>query len=414
MPTSAQEQFAYTGTLPTGMVINGTLEAVDQAAAVAILEKLHVKIGQIQAVAATSAPSRAAGPLGSEDFKTFNQQLVLLVQSGMPVEYGLRLLAADLRRGRLAKTIATISSELDSGLTLPEAIERHRNEFPADYARLLDAGIRSNNLSAVLLNLEAHLELTQKLGDALRRALYYPMFVALALLAVLSFLDFYVLPLYRPIVDALLTKSRYGYGLHQLPLVTRLVLAVGSVLPEILVGLGVLIGAWLIFWITCHHRPVMLRLRDWVACHLPFIGPPLRLSLLERWCGALNVAVAGGMNLPQALDLAGTISGSPRVRADGAALAQALSQGAKLAQVPSGRIIPKTAVMMVQAGMENNNLSDTLVTMGESYRRQAETRIAALVPVLSMAALLLIAAVVVVLMLAVFLPLVDLMGKWAG
>lgn len=195
MPPSTENEFSYTGTLPTGMVINGTLAAMDRAAAVAILEKLHVKIGEINAVPVRPAPSRSVRPLGAEDFKTFNQQLALLVQSGMSVEYGLRLLSADLRRGRLAKTIAAISAELDSGITLPEAVERHRSEFPADYAKLLDAGIHSNNLSAVLLNLESHLELTQKLGDSLRRALYYPTFVALALLAVLSFLDFYVLPI---------------------------------------------------------------------------------------------------------------------------------------------------------------------------------------------------------------------------
>ena len=408
MPTTTENQFSYTGTLPTGMSISGTLAAPDQSTAVDILKKMNVEISQVHAIA-RPASSGNVRPLGREDFKTFNQQLALLIKSGLPVEYGLHLLAVDLGRGRLAKTIAAISSELDSGLTLPQAIERHRGEFPADYAQLLEAGIGSNNLSAVLLTLEGHLQLTQKLGDALRRALSYPMFVALALLAVVSFLDFYVLPQVRSIMHWLTLE-----GEKTLPLITRVVLSVSGVLPEILAVMAVLIAAGVIFWLLFRRRPIMLYLRDSIACYLPLIGPPLRLSLLERWCGALNVAIVGGMNLPQALDLAGTISGSPRVRADSSALAMALSQGTKLEYVPVGRIIPKTAVMMIQAGMDNRNLSDTLVTMGESYRRQAEMRIAALVPVLSVASLLLIAAVVVVLTLSIFLPLVDLMGWWAS
>ena len=409
MPPLAENQFSYTGTLPTGMVINGTLAAPDQSAAVAILKNLNVEIDQIQAVVARPASPGTARPLGLEDFKAFNQQLALLVKSGMPMEYGLHLLAADLGRGRLAETIATISSELDSGLTLPEAVERHRGEFPADYAKLLEAGIGSNNLSAVLLTLEAHLQLTQKLGDALRRALYYPMFVALALLAVVSFLDFYVLPQIRSVMHWLTLQ-----GEKPLPLITRAVLTVGGVLPEILMTMGVLIAAGAIFWLTCRRRPVMLHVRDWVACYVPLVGPPLRLSLLERWCGAFNVAIIGGMNLPQALDLAGTISGSPQIQVEGEALAMALSQGGKLGTGPAGRMIPQTAVMMVQAGMDNNNLSDTMVAMGQSYHRQAETRIAALVPVLSVTSLLLIAAVVVVLFLSIFLPLMNLMVWWGS
>lgn len=412
MSASDESVFSYSGTLPTGQAIHGTLTAGNQAAAVSILENLGVKMIRMTDAAPAPRPPTLR-PLGADDFKSFNQQLILLVKSGMAVEYGLRLLATDMRRGRLARTIATISRELESGLSLPQAIERHRAEFPADYARLLEAGLRSNNLSAVLINLEAHLEITHKFADALRRALYYPMFVALALLAVVSFLSFYVLPLYRPAIESFVGQAPYGSPhRYALPRLTRVALDLGGMMPEILAVIGVLVAAWLIFWITCRHRRIMLHLRDAVACHCPLVGPPLRFGLVARWCDALNLAINSGMNFPEALDLACTITGSPRVQADGIALAAVLNQGAPLTQAPAGRIIPKTAVLMIQAGMDKNNLFDTLAAMGESFRRQAETRLAATVPVLSFAALVLVAAFILALILAVALPLFTVFQTW--
>ncbi len=77
----------------------------------------------------------------------------------MPVEQGLRLIAQDMRSGRLSATVRTIVAELESGRTLSEAFDRHRAQFPPLYARLVEAGIKSNNLSGILFNLGEHLEL---------------------------------------------------------------------------------------------------------------------------------------------------------------------------------------------------------------------------------------------------------------
>ena len=97
--------------LDSGREFAGTLNAVDVSAATILLESLKLKVLGIW-------PSGAAvrsKPLGPADFKSFNQQLSLLVKAGLPIEDGLKLLVADMHRGRLASAIAQISQELDAG-----------------------------------------------------------------------------------------------------------------------------------------------------------------------------------------------------------------------------------------------------------------------------------------------------------
>ena len=71
----------------------------------------------------------------------FNQQLAQLAGAGLPVEQGLRLVAQEMRRGSMRRTIDLVAAELESGKTLPEAVAAHRDKFPPLYSELIDAGI---------------------------------------------------------------------------------------------------------------------------------------------------------------------------------------------------------------------------------------------------------------------------------
>ena len=52
-----------------------------------------------------------------------------MAAAGMPIEQGLQLMAADLKRGRLADTIRAIAMELERGVSLPDAVAKHQNSF---------------------------------------------------------------------------------------------------------------------------------------------------------------------------------------------------------------------------------------------------------------------------------------------
>ncbi len=406
--------FGYRAQLASGGELTGTLNAADQAAAKSALESLDLKVLELWPAGA----STRTRPLGADDFKSFNQQLALLIKSGLPLETGLQLLATDAPYERRVSVLSHISADLQAGLTLPQAVEKHRNEFPPDYARLLDAGIRTNNLAEVLLNLGNHLDLRQKLNESLFRALAYPICVIAALLAVLAFMGLKVFPYFHSFIRQWMTNSRlhlfYGPKTPHTPLLTKILLACGTHAAAFVAIVVVTAVLAIAFWLIFRKRPAMLYVEDWLALHIPMLGPMLRVGFIARWCDALRIGVVSGLDLPQAIDLANSVTTSPALTADGAQMQVAISRGLPLNQTAPGRMLPTSVAMTIQSGIAANNLPETLSVLSEGYTREAQIRMAIAPAVVTPVVLLFIGVMVFLVIYAVALPFVQLLQGVGG
>ena len=197
------------------------------------------------------------------------------------------------------------------------------------------------------MNLSEHLYLKQKISDALFCALTYPFFVFLGVLFVLGFLGLVVFPRHQQMIldlkgskSFVLGNDQYGYSsFAPLPLSTRIIIEGGYLAPQILTVFIAALVLIFMFWVLCRNRPVMLHLRDWAALHVPFLGPALRNAIIARWCDGLKITVSSGLDLPSAIQLAGSITGSPIAISDGRQINTAITRGANLDQTPHGRII---------------------------------------------------------------------------
>src|SRR5688572_16811746 len=275
------DSFAYEAQTADGEPMSGTIDAPDVEHATRQLHALRLRVVRIEPV---RRPRSA--PLRGEDFLAFNQQLSQLTSAGLPVEQGLRLIAQDMRSGRLAATVEQVAAELERGTPLAEAFDKHRTKFPPLYGRLIEAGVRAHNLPGVLLNLGRHLELVSRIRAMLWRALSYPLMVLIGLMIVLLFLTTHVVPQFEQIF--------LDFGI-KLPVITRLMLASTYWLPPLLIASIGLIVVPIVLW------PV-LRASGWsgpivehVLLHAPLIGTVLRRNLVARWCDALRIGVEAGL-----------------------------------------------------------------------------------------------------------------------
>ncbi|HSU67438.1 MAG TPA: type II secretion system F family protein, partial [Tepidisphaeraceae bacterium] len=314
--------FEYDAQTPEGERLTGHIEAADGEQALLLLKAMHLRVVE---VSPTPTPSPGK-PIHGQDFAAFNQQLAQLAAAGLPIEQGLRLIAADLRRGRLARTVEQLAAELEKGTPLDQAFHRMGNQFPPLYGRLIAAGVKSGNLSAVLLNLGRHLETVARLKNVLWRTISYPLFVLIALGFLLVFLGIAVLPQFQNMYAAY-GQVIHGYGSDApqfvLPWPTALLIGLSRAAPVLLVLLItiVLIGpiVWAILRRTGRADAVVERL----VIPMPLIGPVLRSNLVARWCDAARLGVEAGLDLPAAFQLAADATGSPRLSKDSTALIDA-------------------------------------------------------------------------------------------
>jgi type II secretory pathway component PulF len=382
--------------------MSGTVDAGDVGEATRRLVELGLRVSEIAPAARPPRP-RA---LRASDFAAFNQQLAQLAKAGLPLEHGLRLIAADLRGGggSLSRTVEQVAAELERGTPLPEAFEKHRGQFPSLYGRLVGAGVRAGNLPGVLFNLGRHLELVQRLREALWRTLAYPLAILIGLGLVLLLIGTFVLPKFEDIYA--------DFGLH-LPGPTRLLIKVGHVIPEIAI-VFIVIGVGLpVLWLALKAAGREGILTDLVARYVPLVGPVIRRSLAARWCDLLRVAISSGMDLPAAINLASEATGSPSLIRDGKALAEQLEAGRPL-EPSRGGLLPPSVPATIQFAAGFHDLPTTLEALGDMCQRQAELRVASIPAVITPVFVLLIGIIVSFIILGLMMPMLTLIQGMTG
>ena len=402
MSQDAPTSFAYEAQTEKGQPLSGTIDAPDAERASNLLQSLRVRVLRIDPVgfAARSAPLRG------DDFASFNQQLAHLTAAGLPVEHGLRLIAQDVRSGRLAETIRTVAGELERGTPMGEAFERHREKFPPLYGRLVEAGVRTGDLSGMLLNLGRHLELVNRLRGMMWRATAYPLIVLVVLLVVLLFISGWIIPQFEALFA--------DFGVR-LPQVTQLLLGTSGWLPPLLIGILGAIALVILLWPLLRLSGKDQAVVEVLVLPAPLVGPVLRRNMIARWCDALRLGVDAGFDLPRAIALAGDAVGSRRMRRDGETLIATLEQGQPLDDASRRlRVIPATVSASIELGRSKKQLSETLAALAELYQQQAEVRLNLIPAILTPLMLIFTAVIIGLVVLGLFAPLITLIQAVAG
>lgn len=387
--------YRYAVQTPTGQTLDGVIRAANVDEAQDALEASSLRVLTLE-----KEKAGASIPLKGTDFLAFNQQLAQLTKVGLPLESGLRLIAQDLRRGRLSSSIKAVVDELERGTDLADAFARHADRFPKLYSRVVAAGIESNNLSAVLMNLSRHLELTQRLRSALWRAASYPLIVLISFVAVLVFIGTALIPQFAEIYQDFDTS---------IPTLTLYLIEASAYTWPLAIGFTVLLLAFPALSLLTRLTGRGGWLRDHVLMRLPLVGPALNRNLMARWCDMLRVGVSAGMDLPAALQLSGQVVGSRRAQDDTQRLIDVVESGGTLDDSVRLSLIPASVPAAIQLAAEQADLAALVGDLSVIYEQQAEIRLAGIQTYLGPALLLVLGLVMGLTATALFLPLVRLM-----
>lgn len=107
----------------------------------------------------------AGQPLSLEQLTALCEEIAALSRAGVPLDQGLKELGRELP-GRLGKLASEMGGQLTAGIPLDQVVARAGGKFPPGYEALMQAGIRSGNLSGIL---QGMMQLARKTGDMRRQ-----------------------------------------------------------------------------------------------------------------------------------------------------------------------------------------------------------------------------------------------------
>ncbi len=382
-----------------GVAQNGTLQAQDHAAAVAILHKRGVLLLQLE-VAANPLLRTARGRLTGAALVSFTQQLATLLGAGQPLERALGLLLRQPGHPKVCALIERVRDHVKAGKPLSAALEEEGDSFSPLYLSMVRAGEAGGALESTLHQLSDYLERSQLLRGEVINALIYPAFLVVGVLGSLALLLAYVVPQFVPIFHDL--------GVP-IPLITEVILALGQFLGAY--GLPLLAGLMVMLWsLAASLREPGRRERcDRRLLGIGVIGPLLQRVEAARLARTLGTLLSNGVTLLQALVIARQVCTNRALQAQVLAATHTVKGGGTLASAFGMQpLLPDLALQMIAVGEQAGELHSMLLKVADIFdveaKRGIERLLAALVPSLT----LVMAMLVAVIMLAIMLPLMSL------
>jgi len=248
--------------------------------------------------------------MNHDEFSFFNQQLAAMLREGIPLEGALKQLCAGMKSGPLRAELQLLEAELARGTPLAEAIARRK--LPELYKRMVQVGVRGNDLPGVLTLLADHHQRANALWARLKGLMVYPLLVILVSLAL-----------------TLLVSVTLNRFLSEFFYVTSFGQSSQNVIWSLSVWLPPLMLALLAVVFVA-----AITIPSWRA-RLRWTLPAFREASLAQLASALALMIKNGTPLPDALALAQSLESATPAARPLAEWQQHLAAGAgKPAQLP--------------------------------------------------------------------------------
>ena len=106
----------------------------------------------------------------------------------------MRELSADIGSKKMRNLVSQIANDLEAGVKIEQAFEKHQKHFPPLYGRILKAGIETGRLSQMLTDLNRHIEISNQTRKIIFEAVAYPAVVLTMATVIISFIYLIVIP----------------------------------------------------------------------------------------------------------------------------------------------------------------------------------------------------------------------------
>jgi type IV pilus assembly protein PilC len=344
---------------------------------------------------------RAGRPTGRR-FLSFNQELLVLFRSGLPILQILDTQLEQMEAGAFRDVLSDIREDIRGGSTLSDAFTKYPRFFPPLYVASVKAGEKTGDLPVTLSRFLDYQKRVEAIRAKIRSASFYPLMLTSAAVIVVMFLLFFVVPSFTKI---------YADANVELPLMTRMLIGVADLLGRYWYLL-LLVAATVFVCFRFLLRTMSGRLLvDKYLLKLPFFGPLKTEYALSSFCRTLGTTLSSGTPLVPAMQMSrGTLSNlgleKEMVQAirrveEGTSLSDALQRTG---------YFPTLAVRMVTVGETSGSLTEMLGDVADYYESEVESRLTKLTTMIEPILMMVMGMLIAFIVLAMYIPIFQLAG----
>jgi len=334
------------------------------------------------------------------ELAVFSRQLSTMISSGMSILRSLYVLEEQTESKFLKETIVAVRKDVEAGLALSDAMERHPKVFNTLFVAMTRAGEAGGVLEDALMRVADQLQKDASLRRQVKSAMVYPALVIFFAVGVLMALVAFLVPVFVGVF------KQFG---GELPALTQ----VSVTLSHLVVGywwlMFLLAGATVAAFVKWKKTTWGRRQWDHFRLRVPMkIGAIVQQIAVARWSRTLSSLTSAGVPLLLALEITGKTGGNVAVEEAMDGVIASVKRGgtiaAPLAQAP---VFPTMVTHMVGVGEETGALDAMLNRVAEFYEEQVEASVKALTSILEPMMILVIGSIVGFIVISMYLPLFE-------
>jgi type IV pilus assembly protein PilC len=398
--------YVYTARKDRGNLFTGTVAGDSKQAVVADLRRQGLtvlKLEEKRTAFDLKTLMEATTRIKTRDKAVFARQFATMIQSGLPVLRALHVLEEQTQNPRLKKIIAGVRANVESGMSLSDAMERYPVAYDRLYVAMVRAGEVGGSLDQALSRLASQLEKDDSIRRTVKAAMTYPVLIACFAIAVMIGMLLFIIPIFA---------NMYNDLGGTLPLLTRIMLGLSNAMRSYWYAFFLLII--LLVWGFRRLKRTEQGRRTWdrTKLKLPMrLGPVIQKIAVARFSRTMATLTSSGVPVLQAIEITGRTSGNTVIEDAMLDVKESVRSGESIAK-PLTRVavFPPMVTHMISIGEETGALDSMLNKIADFYEDEVDATVKSLTSIIEPIMMLFVGGLVGVIVISMYLPMFNMMN----
>ncbi len=399
--------FIYEGKTKTGKAVKGEYSAENRDELFKYLRSRGIIVSKYKKKSKSLSLKLGSG-ISTEDVTNFARQFSAMISAGLPLVQCLNILAEQTENPEFKKVLLNVTSNVETGNSLADSLGKHPDVFPELFINMIAAGEIGGILDTILLRLAAFLEKAAALKRKIKGAMMYPIVISIVTALATAAMLIFVIPVF--------SKMFADFG-ADLPGPTQFVVNISNFMKTPSQILPVVAGMVLIGFIyTKYRKSPKGRLKtDALLLKIPVMGDLAKKSSVAQFSRTLGTLLTSGVSILEALEITAKTASNMVLRNALSSMISAISEGKTITEpMKSTGVFPPMVIQMVAVGEESGGLDQMLVKIADFYDEEVNAAVETLTSVLEPIIIVILAVIVGGMLIAMYLPMFDMIGAVSG
>ena len=329
------------------------------------------------------------------------RQLSVMTNAGISIHDSVKEVANATVDKTLKEIFDSINDDLNSGLSLTQAMMAYRSEVGDVTIAMVELGESTGNMAESLEKLAEILEEIEENRQKFKKALRYPTTVVIAIAIAFSILMIYVVPKFKEIFSKLKAE---------LPLPTKILLFMENIINNYgLYLLVAIIGTIILIKYLLNNNEEFKKGFDRYILKTYLIGDIIFYATLSRFTLVFTELIRAGIPIADALDTSLLTLDNTHLKKRLSAVKISVQRGISLTEsFRDTGLFEGMLIQMIQAGEQSGTLDKMLEKVTNYFKSRFNQIIDNIASYIEPILLGFIAAMVLLMALGIFMPMWDM------